>query len=62
MRDFLANVQKHIDRHENEQKKLEIGKVLNSLQKPFADILQSVVVKQAQDVENLLKHLGWKKD
>lgn len=58
---FLANVQKHVDKIDEETKKKEIGKIVNSLQKPFADILQAVAVKQVKDVEQLIKHLRWGK-
>jgi hypothetical protein len=54
-------VQKHVERLEHEQKKEEIGKVLNSLQRPFTEVLRAVCEKQKQDVEELYKSLGWLK-
>lgn len=58
---FLENVQKHIDKVDEETKKKEIGKIVHSLQRPFTEILQAVVVQQIKDIESLINHLGWKK-
>lgn len=59
--DFLSNVNKHIEKAQEEEKKEKIGLIINSLQRPFAEVLQAVCEKQKQDVEELYKSLGWKK-
>ncbi len=58
---FLNNVQKHIDKTNEETKKIEIGRVINSLQRPFTEVLQAVALKQQKDVDKLYKSLGWEK-
>lgn len=58
---FLNNVNNHIKIIETEAKKKEIGKIIHSLQRPFTEILQAVVLKQQKDVDNLYKSLGWKR-
>lgn len=59
--DFLANVQQHIDKAQEEEKKEKIGLIINSLQRPFTEVLQAVCEKQKKDVEELYKSLGWMK-
>jgi hypothetical protein len=58
-RNFLKNVQYHIDKAQEKEKKVELGKIVNSLQRPFTEVLQAVCEKQKQDVEELYKSLGW---
>lgn len=58
---FLKNVNKHIERIEEDQKKMELGKVISALQRPFTEVLQAVCEKQKKDVDELYKSLGWKK-
>lgn len=58
---FLENVNKHIEKIEENQRNVELGKVIHSLQRPFTEVLQAVCEKQKKDVEELYKSLGWKK-
>lgn len=58
--DFLGNVNKHIEQAQEKEKKEKIGLIINSLQRPFTEVLQAVCEKQKQDVEELYKSLGWK--
>ena len=58
---FLDNMDKISDKIETKQKNEAIGKVISSLQRPFTEILQAVVLKQEKDVNELLKSLKWRK-
>ena len=56
---FLNNVEKVVQKEKNKDRDKALGVLIGSLQRPAADILQSVVLKQKQDVDELLKSLGW---
>jgi hypothetical protein len=58
---FLANVYKHIEGIDNEKKKVAIGLIISSLQRPHKEVLQAICEKQKKDVDELYKSLGWKK-
>lgn len=60
-RNFLKNVQYHIDKIETQKKNEELGKVINSLQRPFTEVLQAVILKQIKDVDELITNLKWEK-
>jgi hypothetical protein len=57
---FLANVDKIAQQAEEKQKKEAIGLVINSLQRPFKEVLNAVIVDQTKQVEALIKSVGWK--
>lgn len=55
---FLAKVRKH---QEMEEKKIPLGMIINSLQQPAVKVLQGVCEKQAKDLQELYKTIGWVK-
>lgn len=59
--DFLANVQRHIDAKNDEQKKVILGGIIGGLQRPIQEVVSAVCEKQKKDVDELYKALGWKK-
>lgn len=58
---FLANVEKVGQELEEKQKKEAIGLVINSLQRPFKELMTSVILDQHNQIQSLMEKLGWKK-
>ncbi len=58
---FLRNIEKHRKSEEEELKKIQLGLLIHSLQRPAQEILQAVCEKQIEDVRELCKSLGWTK-
>lgn len=56
---FLTNVSKVVEKESNKDRDKALGVLIGSLQRPATELLQSVVLKQKQDVDELLKSLGW---
>lgn len=54
---FLKNVNKHIEEMEENNKKQLLGEVIGSLQQPMKNVLNSIVVKQVNDLNNLLNSI-----
>lgn len=44
-----------------EEKKIPLGMIINSLQQPAVKVLQGVYEKQAKDLQELYKTIGWVK-
>lgn len=59
LRNFLENVDKHIHKIENDEKSKAIGLVIHSLQRPFKELMTSVVLEQQKQVDELINRLGW---
>lgn len=56
---FLDNVSKIVQKEQNKERDAALGQLISSLQKPATDLLQSVVLKQKKDIDELLKSIGW---
>jgi hypothetical protein len=56
---FLNNVTKVAEIQNNKDRNKALGVLIGSLQRPATELLQSVVLKQKQDVDELLKCVGW---
>jgi hypothetical protein len=59
LRNFLANVDKVQQELEEKKKKEAIGLVIHSLQRPFQELITSVVLEQQKQVDELINSLGW---
>lgn len=59
LRNFLDNVDKHIQKAEEDEKKKAIGLVIHSLQRPFEELMTGVILEQKKQVDELINSLGW---
>jgi hypothetical protein len=58
---FLANVESMQQKIEEKDKKEKIGLIVHSLQRPFQELMTSVVLEQQKQVDELINSLGWQK-